>query len=471
MKGYFIYQHLNKDNEIIYVGLTVNMETRQSAHKSQSSHKKEIYKIMYADAKNKTSMELYEKYYINKYNPKYNSKDARNDDVSWLKLDELSFKEYKKPKVIKNKPVTKTKKAEEIIEDKFYYTKFQLIDMYLDLISKYYHEKVASSMIIWGSKSEEDLFCDGHYNKTYVETLRYKTIFYAGSAMDNYDKTYKLEFFLDYLLEDSECKQYYDEQIKKYNIIKDDIENRIKKIGEFIKNHDIEIIGDSFLNNEPYPEKTNLSIKIRIEDVSENDLVIFKKKIIINGNKYCIFNFRKIDKDFLIFDINGIIEIDKATVNSYNYSFIEEVSKICNNKINLNLIDKIIESNKKFNKKSKKAWEENCKKELENGFEIEFFNTKTKQFYTYTFLKDEILDIYKLKYMSDGIIRLYSKSNKFYEFMLDPYAENIGKYGFSNYLLEIDSEDREEYFVTNKTYDKINNFFRYYLKIEVDYDD
>lgn len=99
MNKYCIYKHINKNNEIIYIGLTSNLKQRQCKHLKESQHKQEIFRIEYAECQNKTAMILYEQYYINKYNPKYNKKDKRNDDVSFLHLKELDFKDYNESNV------------------------------------------------------------------------------------------------------------------------------------------------------------------------------------------------------------------------------------------------------------------------------------------------------------------------------------------------------------------------------------
>jgi len=91
---YYIYKHLNKDNEVIYVGLTTNMKTRQSNHLSTSDWKNEIDRIEYCDAKNEKTMKNLEIYFINKLMPKYNKKDKTGDDVSWMDGAVKEFKFY-----------------------------------------------------------------------------------------------------------------------------------------------------------------------------------------------------------------------------------------------------------------------------------------------------------------------------------------------------------------------------------------
>lgn len=95
MKEYKVYQHLDEDGVCIYVGLTTNMNSRQTTHRSNSPHWYLVREVLVAEVENKTAMQLYEQYYINKLNPKYNSKDKRGDNVSGLQgLVELPFITY-----------------------------------------------------------------------------------------------------------------------------------------------------------------------------------------------------------------------------------------------------------------------------------------------------------------------------------------------------------------------------------------
>jgi predicted GIY-YIG superfamily endonuclease len=64
MNKFYVYQHLNKENEIIYVGKTSCIKTRQNQHMNSSYWSSEIYKILYSELKNETYMAIYEIYYI-----------------------------------------------------------------------------------------------------------------------------------------------------------------------------------------------------------------------------------------------------------------------------------------------------------------------------------------------------------------------------------------------------------------------
>lgn len=112
--SFYIYQHRNINNEIIYIGRTVNMETRQKSHLSKAGHKDEISEIYYAEVSNKTLMDIYELYYINKIDPVFNMANARKDEVEELNLPELHFQKYVK----KDNTINKKRSVEAIKEEK-----------------------------------------------------------------------------------------------------------------------------------------------------------------------------------------------------------------------------------------------------------------------------------------------------------------------------------------------------------------
>jgi len=91
---YYIYQFYNKKEKLIYIGKTVNLNRRFISHFSEENWKpKETDKIMYAECKTKTDMDVYEVYYINKLKPKYNI-SLVNTDAPSFELEELDFKLY-----------------------------------------------------------------------------------------------------------------------------------------------------------------------------------------------------------------------------------------------------------------------------------------------------------------------------------------------------------------------------------------
>lgn len=94
--GYFIYKLFNKQDELLYAGQTENLCQRFSAHFAENNWKtKEIFRIEYAECQKKIDLQIYELYYINILNPKYNKAFAYNQIPSF-ELKELEFKNYNK---------------------------------------------------------------------------------------------------------------------------------------------------------------------------------------------------------------------------------------------------------------------------------------------------------------------------------------------------------------------------------------
>ena len=92
---YYIYKHLNAIDEVIYIGKTIRMNRRQREHLNKSIWKNDISKILFCEVENKTIMDLYEVYLINTLNPKYNTKDNRNDELDYIRFKDYDFLDYK----------------------------------------------------------------------------------------------------------------------------------------------------------------------------------------------------------------------------------------------------------------------------------------------------------------------------------------------------------------------------------------
>lgn len=89
---YGIYNIYNNNN-LIYIGKTNNFYTRLRNHMAIQPWKNEITHIAIAECKNKIDMDLYEKYYINKLNPKYNKAIVYNESPTF-EIKELNFKKF-----------------------------------------------------------------------------------------------------------------------------------------------------------------------------------------------------------------------------------------------------------------------------------------------------------------------------------------------------------------------------------------
>lgn len=91
---YFVYKFIGKNNETLYVGQTINIDRRMIEHQGTIWDKEKDH-IEFAECKTKADMNLYEMYYINKLNAKYNTALVFNDSPSF-DLPELEWKTYDK---------------------------------------------------------------------------------------------------------------------------------------------------------------------------------------------------------------------------------------------------------------------------------------------------------------------------------------------------------------------------------------
>ena len=90
--SYYIYKHLDLEGKVVYVGQTKDMDSRQGKH----SHSEYVDKILFIEVETREIMDLYEKFYISKYNPKYNIKSKSCNYTKYLIDLEHEFIEYKK---------------------------------------------------------------------------------------------------------------------------------------------------------------------------------------------------------------------------------------------------------------------------------------------------------------------------------------------------------------------------------------
>ena len=92
-----VYRFLDKDEKIIYVGKTKQLNNRMRGHKHlPDTCYKECRWIEYIQFKNESEMGIAEIYFINKYKPKYNKKDKWSGKVYYSipKLDKLFWSPY-----------------------------------------------------------------------------------------------------------------------------------------------------------------------------------------------------------------------------------------------------------------------------------------------------------------------------------------------------------------------------------------
>ncbi len=105
-KKFYVYKYLDKDGDLLYVGQTVNPTNRYNDHKRESNWFKLHTEYIVAELPDKTSMDVYELYLINKLSPLMNVANAR-DDMMCFDLPELTFEPWKFPVAKTKKPKAK----------------------------------------------------------------------------------------------------------------------------------------------------------------------------------------------------------------------------------------------------------------------------------------------------------------------------------------------------------------------------
>jgi excinuclease UvrABC nuclease subunit len=89
----YIYKFFNNNNECLYVGKTGHLKSRFNQHKRDKIWWAEIERIEYAICEKEFMIDLYEIYYINTLDPKYNLKDTRIKHLNF-KFPQLTFFRY-----------------------------------------------------------------------------------------------------------------------------------------------------------------------------------------------------------------------------------------------------------------------------------------------------------------------------------------------------------------------------------------
>ena len=95
----YIYLFYNNNNIVIYVGHTQNIANRMSKHIEESPFWEEVSYIMCAETLNLNSLADYERYYIQKYKPKYNKRSFKKPHYL-PDMVALDFIEYKGKEVL-----------------------------------------------------------------------------------------------------------------------------------------------------------------------------------------------------------------------------------------------------------------------------------------------------------------------------------------------------------------------------------
>ena len=105
----YTYKFVNKYNETIYIGYTgQTMAQRMNQHFTKGHLPQSVYeevaKIEYIKHKTKSDAQVWEVYLINKYKPRYNTLNKKNDILT-IDLGEENWKVYQvlKQQVTKQK--------------------------------------------------------------------------------------------------------------------------------------------------------------------------------------------------------------------------------------------------------------------------------------------------------------------------------------------------------------------------------
>lgn len=111
----YVYRFLNKDGEIIYIGRSKDLKNRLNSHTHLSEEcYNEIDRIEYIRCLNDDESSVYERYYINIINPKYNSQYKNSSEFSF-ELPEKEWKLYNK-KIFNNETINITRDDFEITD-------------------------------------------------------------------------------------------------------------------------------------------------------------------------------------------------------------------------------------------------------------------------------------------------------------------------------------------------------------------
>lgn len=110
-----VYRFLNKENKIIYIGKAKNLKSRLSGHNHLSNKcYDETETIEYVSFNNENDMDLAERYFICKENPKYNTVlSDKPIDINMINLDILNWKIFSVEKIDKNKCKDNNKDIDE----------------------------------------------------------------------------------------------------------------------------------------------------------------------------------------------------------------------------------------------------------------------------------------------------------------------------------------------------------------------
>lgn len=104
---FYVYRFINTNNEVIYVGKTNSIETRMYQHKTNKMpFWKEWQRIEYVEFENEKDQLLYEILMINKFNPKYNTKDKFGASLDINDMHENDWKLFDEIRLLSDEEIS-----------------------------------------------------------------------------------------------------------------------------------------------------------------------------------------------------------------------------------------------------------------------------------------------------------------------------------------------------------------------------
>ena len=193
-KNNYVYKFFDEKDEVIYVGLTNNINNRISSHKSGSDFWGLINRIEYAKCKNSTDMRITELILINYYNPKYNKRDKIGETE--FTPPQMEWKKIEGKLAVKNSEYTIERFDQIVIEIPHYVIKRlkNLTSMYSTLVQQDYLS------INFGETIETEIDF-GEYGIERVEENKRLTVLYNSLG---YFEIRTLAYFQRYRFENEE---------------------------------------------------------------------------------------------------------------------------------------------------------------------------------------------------------------------------------------------------------------------------
>lgn len=241
---YYVYRYINND-EIIYIGITNNLEKRYNQHKTKDKWLNNNLEYQFIEVKNKYIAKVYEEYLINRDNPKENIAEKNNYDVSDIKFnikEDWKNVNLKKKKTNINK--IKSEKASLSKEEK------------LELVNELFHKLLKES-----SEDIIDIYYDEYefltiilkFNDKFNKLLSFEYFPY-GVIKTKYNKyinyivfQFNREIYLNDIEKESYLKLFRDLNVNIFSLDKNYIKNVINCARNELEKKYINLIESGYL--------------------------------------------------------------------------------------------------------------------------------------------------------------------------------------------------------------------------------